>query len=186
MAALGALGHGDLELGVLDENASLELMQGPAGLDAELVDERSARILVGSQSLSLTAGTVEREHLRAAHPLPQGMFLHQGRHLGHDLCMPAQVEVRLDPLLEGAEAHLLQSRDRRLSERVVGEVRKRRPAPQCERLVQLVRSRRRVRSRGLLAQPLEAVEVDPAGLDPQRIARRPREDGVGAEHAPQQ
>ena len=160
-------------------------MQGAAGLDAELVDERSARILVGSQSLCLTAGAVEREHLRAADPLAQGMFLHERRHLGHDLCVPSQLEVGLDALLEGAEPLLFQPRDRRLRERVVGEVCKRRPAPQRERLVQLVRSDLRIRSRGLVAQPLEAVEVEPAGLDPQRVPRRPRQDHVGAERPPQ-
>ena len=99
--------------------------------------------------------------------------------------MPSQLEVGLDALLQGAEALLFQPRDRRLRERVVGEVCKRRPAPQRERLVQPVRGSLRIRSRRLVAQPLEAVEVEPAGLDPQRVPGRPRQDHVGAERPAQ-
>ena len=179
------IGQGELERGVLHEDAPLELVQGAAGLDAELIDERSARFLVGSQCLCLTAAAVEREHLRAADPLAQGVLLRESRDLGHDLCMPSQLEVGLDALLQGAEPLLFQPRDRRLRERVVGEVCKRRPAPQRERLVQPVRGTLRIRSRRLVAQPLEAVEVEPAGLDPQHVPGRPRHDHVGAERPAQ-
>ena len=48
--------------------------------------------------------------------------------------MPAEGEIRLDPALERGQAQLLEARDRRLRERLVGEVGERWPAPEREGL----------------------------------------------------
>jgi hypothetical protein len=57
--------------------------------------------------------------------------------LADELGVLARREIRVDPLLERAEAQLLELRRMRLRERLVGEVGQRRPAPQREGLAQL-------------------------------------------------
>ena len=72
----------------------------------------------------------------------------------------------------------------RLRERLVAELGKRRAAPERERLAQ-----RRLRPAALPPrlghQPLEAVQVEVARLDPELIARRAGDDRVGAERLAQ-
>ena len=51
--------------------------------------------------------------------------------------MLARVELGFDPRLDGSQAELFQARDLSLGELLVGELRKRGPAPERERLGQL-------------------------------------------------
>jgi len=53
----------------------------------------------------------------------------------------AEAKISLDPLLDPSEAELFQSCDRRLGERLVGEVGQRGTPPQRERLTQKLRRR---------------------------------------------
>ena len=78
--------------------------------------------------------------------------------------MPAERELRVDPLLERREAQLLEPLEAARGERLVGEVGERRPAPEVERLAEQ-RGRRagvvaRTRPLGLGRQALEAREVE--------------------------
>ena len=52
--------------------------------------------------------------------------------LGDELRVTSEREIRLDPLLERDGAQLLEPRDLGLGERLVEEVRERRPAPERE------------------------------------------------------
>ena len=54
---------------ILREHRALELAQPLARLDAELLDERAPRVLVGLQRVGLAVGAVEREHQLGAQPL---------------------------------------------------------------------------------------------------------------------
>ena len=75
----------------------------------------------------------------APQALPQRVLGHEALELRHELDVASQREVRLDPSLDGDEPKLLEAHDRRLGEGLVGEVVERRPAPELERLVQLLR-----------------------------------------------
>ena len=124
---------------VLPQDRLLELLQGLARLDAELVGERSPRVLVGGERVSLTARAVEREHQLAAQALPEGVLRDEAFELRHELGVASQRQVCLDPSLDGDETKLLEANDRRLRERLVREVVERRPAPERQRFAQLDR-----------------------------------------------
>ena len=78
--------------------------------------------------------------------------------------MPAEGEIRFDPALERGQAQLLEARDRRLRERLVGEVGERRPAPERERLTERLGRRGRLpgaeRALARLDELLERVQVE--------------------------
>ena len=95
--------------------------------------------------------------------------------------MAPQRDVRLDPVLQAGELELLQPGGLHARERL-GELGQRRAAPQLQRLAQLLR-----RGRGRTAcecgparlpEGGEAVEVERAGLDLQRVAGGPRQQRV--------
>ena len=138
------VGDGELERRVVAEDRLLELLQRLARVEAELVDERGARVLVGGERVGLAAGAVEREHQQAAQALAQRVLAHERLELGHGLGVAAEREVGLEPLLERDEAQLLEPADLVAGERLVAEVRERRPAPEPERPAQHVAAPRRV------------------------------------------
>ena len=119
-----------LERRVLDQDRALQLLQGRARLDPELVDEQPARLLVHLQRLRLTAGAVESEHQLPAQALAQGMRGDERPHLSNELCTASGREVGLDSLLEAGQSELVEPRDLDVSERVVRELRERRTAPE--------------------------------------------------------
>ena len=55
-------GREEVESGILTENRLLELDDRPARLEAELVDEHAARVLVDLQGLGLAAAAIQGEH----------------------------------------------------------------------------------------------------------------------------
>jgi hypothetical protein len=94
--------------------------------------------------------------------------------LADQLAVAPERQIRLDPLLQGSKPELLQLRDRWLRERLVGEVRQRRPAPQPERLAQnprrLLLPTGSQRITAVLDQFAEAVQVKLARRDVQQVA----------------
>ena len=90
--------------------------------------------------------------------------------------MATEREVRLDPLLDGDEPELVEPGDLGLGERLVEEVRKRRPSPETERLAERALGRSRIaarKSRPTLGREAnEAMDVDALGRDLEDIARR--------------
>ena len=60
-----------IELRILIQDRALELLQPPAGLEAELVGEHPARLPVHVERLRLAARAVEGEHELSAQTLPQ-------------------------------------------------------------------------------------------------------------------
>ena len=114
----------------------MQLPQALARLDAELLGEQAARLVVDTQRVRLTAGAIEREHQLPAQPLAQRMTGDERLELGDDLGVTREREVGLDPFLDGGQAELLQAGDLLLRERVEGEVRERRAAPETQRLAE--------------------------------------------------
>jgi hypothetical protein len=104
--------------------------------------------------------------------------------LADQVGLPAAREVGVDPLLERRQPQLLEPHDLGLRERLVGEVRERRAAPERERGAQLVGRTRRLGPACLAAQPLEDGEVELVPADVQHVAGRARGEPVGAELAP--
>ena len=100
--------------------------------------------------------------------------------LGDQPAVLAERQFGLDALLERGEPQLVEPRDRRHGERLVGEVRERRPPPQRERRLQqggraivlTVRERRG----GLVRQALEPAQVERVAAGADEVARRPRLD----------
>ena len=128
----------ELERRVLAQDRALQLLQRRARLDPELVDEHAAGGLVGGQRLGLAARPVEREHQLAAQALAEGVLRRQRVELRDQRGVAAEREVGVDPHLDREQVHLLEAPDRRLGERLVGEVGERGAAPERERLAQLL------------------------------------------------
>ena len=114
----------------------MPLPQRGPGVDAELVDQRPAGVVERRERVRLAAGVVEREHQLRAEPLAQRMAGDLRLELADQLGAAAQREIGLDPVLERRQPLLLEPRDLRLRERLVGHVGQRRAAPDRERLPQ--------------------------------------------------
>ena len=102
--------------------------------------------------------------------------------------LAAELQVGVDPVLERAEAQLLEARALGRREGLVCDVGERGSAPQPQRLVELRRRRRGIpggeRRAAVGDEPLEAMQVELAG-EPQLIARGAGGDRVGAERLSQ-
>src|SRR4051794_33508549 len=101
------------------------------------------------------------------------MGLREALELSDRLAVATERQVGLDPVLEGGEAKLLEASELGLQRGLEPEVVEGRPAPERQRLRQLLGGGGRVACRSGLADELaEAVEVELAGLDVQLITRR--------------
>ena len=116
------------------QDRALQFPQFLARLDTELVDERPSSLLVGLECFRLPARPVERQHQLRVQALAVGMLAWQRLELADQLGIAAERELRLDPLLDRGQTQLLEPGDLRLGERLVGEVGKRRAAPERQRL----------------------------------------------------
>ena len=170
----GRAAGGRVELGVLAEDALLERAELGRRLEPELVEGRP-RVAVRGERVGLTAGAVEGEHLLRPEALTMRVLRDERLELGGDLGRDARLEIGVDPRLERGEPPLLEPRRLRLGERLECDVGERVPAPERERLDRLP----------VVHELLEALGVELAVLDAQEIPRRPRDDPVGAERAPQ-
>src|SRR5581483_10433189 len=137
-------GRREIERRILTEDRALELPELAARLDPEPVDERAAGRLVGLERLGLAPGAVEHEHQLAAEALAQRLGGDETLELADDVELAAELDVGFDPQLDRRRLQLLEPRDVRLRELLVGELGEGRAAPERERLVeQLGRSGRR-------------------------------------------
>ena len=175
----------------------MQLLELAAGLDPQLLDERSAGVGVRLEGIRLAPASVEREHELAPQPLAKRMARDQLSQLGGELRTPSPVEVRRHPVLEHRQPQLLQAGDLPLGEALVREVGEGRAAPHLERLSQLRRGAVAVAGGERLAPlcrgALEAVEVELPRLEPQLITGRAGEEHpaltaggtIGLQHLPE-
>jgi hypothetical protein len=70
---------------ILAKDRLLELVEGRARLDAQLVDEQTARLPIDLERIGLSTGAVERSHERRAEPLAKRVRLHEHFELGDEL-----------------------------------------------------------------------------------------------------
>ena len=97
-------------------------------------------LTVRLERLGLTPRSVERQHELDRSRSRSGWRATSVSSSADELGVAAEREVGVDTLLERAEPQLLEPRDLGLGERLVGEVGERRPAPQRERLAELLRA----------------------------------------------
>jgi len=159
---------------VLDEDCLLESLQRLTRLDPQLVDEHAPCALVRVQGLRLSAGPVKREHQLPAKPLAQGVVSDQRLELGDEVVVTTERKIGFDPFLECRQAKLLKPGDLDVRERVECELRKRRAAPEGQRLAERggggVRVSGRKCASSLVEQGLEPMEVELAVGDRQDVA----------------
>ena len=172
---------GEPERRVLTKQHARELAKRRRSLDAELVVEDLAHLVVDLERVRLAPGAVQREHEVCAQLLAQRVLTHELLEFGDELSVHAALQVGFDAALEHSHTKLLESRDRRLRERLVEEVRQRRPAPERECMPEQGGRRIRVppvqRAGGFLCHVLDAKGVELLRTDAKEIAGR-----VGLEH----
>ena len=120
------------------EDAPLERAELGGGLEAELVECRPS-VAVGGEGVCLAPRPIEGEHLVGAEPLPVGVGGDERLELRRERGVASRVEIVVDSGLERGEAGVLEPGRLGLGERLVGEVGKRRPAPERECLADRVR-----------------------------------------------
>ncbi len=113
------------------------LMQEPepgAGFEAQLPGHDAPRVLVGGQCVGLPAAAVQAQHQLRVELLLQRVGGDQLAQFRHDLAVPPQLQIGVDPrgqglaplVFEGGNLAVAQQRRRHVSQRVA--------APQSERL----------------------------------------------------
>src|SRR5829696_2627730 len=104
------------------EDCLMQALELGAWLDAELLDEDSACVLIGLQRLGLTAGTIQRGHELPAQALTEREFHHQPAQVADQVAVAAQRQLCFDPLLKGSQSALLELLHRSLDRRRLGDV----------------------------------------------------------------
>ena len=144
-------------------------MQRPqlgAWLDADLLDERGARVLIGGERLRLAAGAVQREH-------PLGVQVLAQRLLGDERAS-SLITSACRPAARSASIAISVARSRRSSRRRISAAANGSPATSSSALA--VPQRERLARAGVLEQPLEARRVDLAVGELELVAAAARDD----------
>ena len=164
-----------VEPGVVLEDPALEGLELLAGLEPELVHEPAPRLLERLERVGLATRAIQRQHQLGREALAQRVLAERGRQPPGRVNVPALGELALEPPFQRDQAQLFEPRDLALRERLEGEIRQRRPAPQRQRLLVAL----------LGDQPLEAMEIELLVADPEQVAGRPRLQPVVAQQPPQ-
>ncbi len=179
----------ELERRIVHEHRPLQPLQRATGLEPELLHEHLARLVVDAQRLGLAARAVEGDHELGPESLAQRMLRDERLQFRDELGVPAGRKLRLDPILGRGQTQLLEPR--RLGPRKgrVAEVHERRPAPEADRVPQLLRClRRRATSKvgpRLLDHSLEPIGVQLLGLDAEQVARAASDEQIGLQQLAQ-
>jgi hypothetical protein len=130
--------------------------------------------VVDAQGLRLPVRAIEGEHELRPQALAERMLGHERLQLPNEHRVTAEGEVSVDPLLEPAQAELVEPGDLGSSEGVLREVGEWRAAPEAEPLAKALRGRPRLPAGeialGLLQQGAKAVGVELTGLNPEQVA----------------
>ena len=132
-SSTGGMTAGTIERRILAQDRLLELAQRGARLEAELVHERPARVLVGGERVGLAARAVEREHELTAQSLAERMLADERLELADERRRAGRARARRrsdPPAPHGAAPRGEVSASR--TRLVVGEVGERRAAPERE------------------------------------------------------
>ncbi len=165
-------------------------MQEPelgTGIDAKLVGQDAPHVLVGGEGVGLPAAAVQAQHQLRVELLLQRVSRDQLAQFRHDLTVPAQVQVRVDPRDQRLQPQVFDGRDLAVAQQLRGHVGEGLAAPQPERLPQQAGGVRPgpglgggVPARGKRA---ELADVELGVADRDQVTRRPRLDQPGAGRA---
>ena len=173
-------GRGDARL--VTQDLGLEALQLRARLDAELLDEARAGVLVDVERLRLPAGAVEREHELTAERLAERVLAAPAASSSPTTspCRP-ELEVRLDPLFVRDESQLLEPPDLGLRELLEREVGERGAPPELERALEELTPFLGPCPACVAQLSLEPPRVDLLGCNPEDVSRRPRLEHIRSE-----
>ncbi len=105
--------HGPSRVGAqgraLLEDLLLEAAQAGSGIHSELVEQQAAHPRVRRQRVRLATRAVERCDQRRPQALAQGVLLHQGLELADRVATGSQCHPRGHPVLDQAEAYLVEA-----------------------------------------------------------------------------
>jgi hypothetical protein len=169
----------------------VQRLQPWSGLGAELVHRRGARRLIGTQRITLPAGSIEREELLLPEPLPQRVGRDQLIQPLDGLLVASEAEQAVDAPLLGGEPERVQPSGLPGQHRCVADILQRCSSPQAQTGLERSQcSSERVRrecSPRRLHRGGEPVDVDGLGSDLERIARRAGHQAIsrGSERATQ-
>ncbi len=116
------------------QDRALELLQGAARLEAELVAQQRTSLAIRLERVGLTALTVEREHQLSTQALLEGVRRDEALELGHVSGAVADRELGVDAVHRRRQPKLLEPADVGLREVELGDVREGLAAPQRERI----------------------------------------------------
>jgi hypothetical protein len=137
------------------------------------------------ERLGLPTGAVKSKHRLAAKMLTERLLGDQRLELAYQLSVAAAFEVGVDPLFEDREPELFQTSDLTLRERLEGEVRQRRTAPEPERRSQSASPGLTGEHPSLPDQALEAAEISLVGRGVEHVAGSLGLHAIGAERLPE-
>ncbi len=167
------------ELRILGEDLPLELAQAGSWLDPELRRQHSSGTPVRLERVCLAPAVVEGQHEVRPEALAVRVLSEQPLELRDDVRMTTEREIRGKPIFERVRPKLVEPGSLARRERLAAKVGERLPSPQRERLTEELCGKPGFvgleRAPSLLREPLEAVQVEIAGVDQQRVA-------VPAEH----
>ncbi len=173
-----------VEVGILPQDPLVQRRQLGRRVDPQLVCEHVARPLERRESVGLPSGAVQRQHQLRPHPLAQVVASEQRLGLTDDPCVLAAREQRVEPVLLGDPAELVQPGGLADQRGLVGQVGEGGAAPQGQGGVQDRDGRRgigRRRLAGVSQQLVEPVGVELTGSDLEPVSGRPPLEAALAE-----
>ena len=171
------------ERGILPEDRPLELLELLARIDAEVLDEHPACVLVGGEGVRLSPRLVQGEHQERAQVLPVRMLACERLEPEDDIRVMPELDLEPGQLLARRELQLQEARHGRLRERLERKILERLPADASELASQPLRTvpRRQV----VVEQSLEPHRVDLHWRDREDVPGRLGPNGLTPERAPQ-
>ena len=128
-----AVHGGAIERGVVDEDRALEILVALAGLEAELVEQHPPTCGQDLERLRLTTAAVEREGEPFAGALSHRVLGAQLPQRRHRVLVSSEGQLGVEIVLGALESQLLEAIRLGRSEPFVGDIDKRRSAPERQR-----------------------------------------------------
>ena len=148
------------EDGVVAQDAGLELPEGRARLDAELVGQRLAGLGVDGDRLLAAAAAIERGHEQRPQSLAGRVLVDEAAYARDQLAVPSLLQRQVAAVLQRGDARLVQPHGLGVQVRGQAYVGERVAPPQPDRLAQEVAGERQVARRaGILGLADEVGEA---------------------------
>jgi hypothetical protein len=125
---------GRTERGILREDRMLEALKPLPGLEPEFLREQAPPLLIDVESLCLAPRAVEGKHQLSSQSLAKRVLADERVKLGDQFRVPAQREVGVESVLDGAHTKLFEADALDLDELDRVEIGKRLTSPEVERL----------------------------------------------------